>query len=127
MWSVALRDLLVGDGELDPSATVATARFSALWSETRDPLAAYLVARQYFVAERHADVLALLSTETVASIADLRVRAEATRIAAVSRYHSGDRAGAARLFGLLASDPERPMGDRDEARDWLDRIARESR
>ena len=46
---------------------------------------------------------------------------------ATSRYHLGDRAGARAMFSTLADDPARPLGLRELARDWIDRIDRESR
>lgn len=120
----AFRDLLIGRGELDASAVVAMSRLAR--EPAGDPLRAYLVGRQLFQHERFTDALAWLD-DGATRAADARVLAEARRMIATSRYHLGDRAGARAMFSTLADDPERPLGLRELARDWIDRIDRESR
>ncbi len=121
----ALRDLLAGRGELDPSPVAAAARLGEIQARTPDPVGAYLLGRQLFLQERDADAVAALAPMAEASNVDARVAAESQRVEAVARYRLGDRDGAANLFHALADDPQRPQGARDVARDWLDRIARE--
>ncbi len=119
----AFRDLLIGRGELDPSSAVAMVRLVPL---VADPVAAYLVGRQLFLHERFTDALSALDEAVIARADDARVLAETRRMIATSRYHLGDMAGARAMFEALASDPARPEGLRDAARDWLDRIEREA-
>lgn len=124
-YAEAFRDLLVGRGELDAAAVVGTARFAAM--RPASPLASYFVGRQLFLHERFADALATLDVAAVDRLDAGRVRAEARRMVAVARYRVGDLAGARAMFEVLASDPERPQGLRDAARDWIDRVDREAR
>lgn len=121
-----LRDLLIGRGDRDPSAVVATARAATLLAEARDPLAAYLVGRQLFLHERFEDALAVLDESAVARAGDPRVLAETRRMRAVSLWHLERTDEARQSFESLARDPTRPQGLRDVAADWVDRIAREA-
>ncbi len=120
-----LRDLLIGRGELDASPTVAAVRLSALHARTRDPMASYLVGRQLFAYERFDDMLATVELDGVASLGDARVLGEARRMVATARYRAGDLDGARAMFEMIAADETRPMGVRETARDWVDRIERE--
>ena len=122
----ALRDLLIGRGELDASPTVAAVRLSALHARTRDPMASYLVGRQLFAYERFEEMLAAVDLDGVASLGDARVLAEARRMVATARYRAGDLVGARVMFEAIGADETRPMGVRETARDWVDRIEREA-
>ena len=124
-YEAAVRDLLIGRGELDPSPITAMARLAALRVQENDPRAVYLVGRQLFMQERYADALAVLDEAAIARADDARVLAEARRMIAVARYHTGDLVGATEAFRRLAEDETRPQGLRDAARDQLDRIRRE--
>jgi len=123
----AFRDLLIGRAERDPSAVVATARAAALLAVDHDPLAAYLVGRQYFLHERFEEALATLDEAEVARSGDARVLAETRRMRAVASWHLGRYEDARRGFEALAGDAARPQGLRELAGDWVDRIAREGR
>jgi hypothetical protein len=126
-YALALQDLLIGRGDLDPDPLAMTARLALAFSAGPriDAPAGYLIARQLHARERHAEAAALLASIDFAALPTERVRAEALRLQAVSLYLVGDRAGAALIFQRLADDPARPEGARDVARDWLDRIRRE--
>jgi hypothetical protein len=85
------------------------------------------VGRQLFQHERFTEALAMLDEARIARGGDARVLAETRRMIAVSRYHLGDLRAAKQMFETLANDPERPQGLRETARDWVDRIDRETR
>jgi hypothetical protein len=122
----SFRDLLIGRGELDPSPTAAMARLSLDPQTFNDPWAAYLAGRQLFLAERFGPALEALRVGDIATLGEARLLAEAQRMRAIALYRSGEPAEAAATFSALAEDQSRPMGSRDTARDWLDRIRRES-
>lgn len=122
----AFRDLLIGRGELDPSPTSAMARLSLDPQAFDDPWTGYLAGRQLFLAERFGPALEALRVGDIASLGEARVLAEAQRMRAIALYRSGEPAEAAATFSALAEDEARPTGARDTARDWLDRIRRES-
>ncbi len=123
----AFRDLLIGRESREPSAVVATARAAALLAVEHDPLAAYLVGRQYFLHERFEEALATLDELEVARAGDPRVLAETRRMRAVANWRLGRYDDARRGFEALADDATRPLGLRDAAADWVDRITREGR
>ncbi len=123
-WSDAVRDLLIGEGEMDASPVSAVARLGGQ-AAGGDVLARYLVARQLFVHERLEESLRVLPEAVVSELGDARIAAEARRMIATARYLRGDRRGARAMFVTLAEDATRPMGNRDLARDWVDRIDRE--
>ena len=106
---------------------VATARAAALLAVEHDPLAAYLVGRQYFLHERFEEALATLDEAEVARAGDARVLAETRRMRATASWHLGRMEDARRGFEALAGDAARPQGLRELAGDWVDRIAREGR
>ncbi len=123
----AVRDLLVGRGPLGPDPTVAVARLSSVLEAPSSPpaaraMAGYLTARQLFKNRREQAALARALSADASALPTARLRAELQRIIAESRFHLGDRDGAARAFRVLADDPSRPTGLRDVARDWLDRL-----
>ena len=74
--------------------------------------------------DRYVDAVALLSQLDAARFVTDRVRREALRLEAVSRYLTGDLSGALPLFERLAADPASPQGVRDVAADWVDRVRR---
>lgn len=122
-FGVGARDLLVGSAELGPSIPAALPRLARVMST--EPFAGYLVARQAFNADRFAEALSWLDLDALSRAGSVRVYSEATRLAAVASYHTREFTNAARLFRSIADDTTRPRGARDEALDWLDRIARE--
>ncbi|MBI5516499.1 MAG: hypothetical protein HY909_22130 [Deltaproteobacteria bacterium] len=119
-----VRDLLLGDRELDPSPVASVAALGEHLGRTREPLAAYLVARQLYHQERDRAALALLTDTTLEALTEPRVRAEGLRLRAILRWRLGDLDGSRGDFTRLAWDPTRPQGARDVALDWLDRIGR---
>lgn len=120
------RDLLIGREELDPSPVSAMARLSLDPMASSDPWMGYLAGRQLFLAERFGPALQALRVGDVASLGEARVLAELQRMRAISLYRTGDLAEAAATFSALSEDDSRPIGARDAAADWLDRIRRET-
>ncbi len=130
-YASAVRDLLVGVLQSDPSPTSAVARLALLFRGAErgdvDAPAAYLIARQYATHERHEDALSLLRSIDPARLPTDRVRVETQRLLAMSAYLAGDLASARATYAAIAGDPARSQSQRDVASDFVDRIDRELR
>lgn len=115
----AIRALLLGDdgrGTNAPEAMFQAQRLSRLRS---DGLGPYLQSRQLFFQERHALALELLDEALERGLATERLRREAHRMRGICLYALGRTAEAETQWQALSTDPLL----RNEARDWLARIA----
>jgi hypothetical protein len=114
--------LLVGEpGQaVDGATAVYLAR--ELRAERADGLAPYLEARQLYARERYQAAAELLTRALALGLPTREIETEAVRLAAISRYATGELASSQQLWQRQQASAQE-QGLRIEAADWLERIA----
>ena len=115
--------LLVGEPGQAVDGAVAIFLARELRALRSDGLAQYLEARQLHGRERFADAAQLLAAARSAGLPTPELTLEALRIEALDRVGTGEGARASALYRELLSSRDASQAVRDEAREWLTRLA----
>jgi hypothetical protein len=115
--------LLVGEPGQAVDGAVAVYLARELRAVRDDGLPHYLEARQLATRERFAEAAELFAQARARGLPSTELALEALRLQALASAGQGDLSGARALYGELRSSRDAPQAMRDEAEEWLARIA----
>jgi hypothetical protein len=115
--------LLVGEPGQAVDGAVAVYLARELRAVRDDGLPHYLEARQLASRERFAEGAELFAQARARGLPSVELALEALRLQAHARAGAGDLAGARELYRELRGSRDAPQAMRDEADEWLSRIA----